>query len=101
MGNRLADLEIPPPAEQTPKRLGAFQRGEIEKCWPVRNKLTYIGGLLERLTVERYGVWTSLTETVRTGMPQNDRSMVTISRPSMPTRGRPPQAVRAAVVLRV
>ena len=34
---RLGDLgqEIPPPDRQTPQALGAFQRAEIEKWWPI------------------------------------------------------------------
>ena len=41
-----------------------------------RTKPTYIGGLLERLSVEQYGIWSALTAAVRTGMPQNDKTMV-------------------------
>ena len=34
---RLAQLgqEIPPPEQQTPQALGAYQRAEIEKWWPI------------------------------------------------------------------
>jgi tripartite-type tricarboxylate transporter receptor subunit TctC len=34
---RLADLgqDIPPPAQQTPEALAAFQKAEIEKWWPI------------------------------------------------------------------
>jgi tripartite-type tricarboxylate transporter receptor subunit TctC len=34
---RLAELgqEIPPPEQQTPQALGAFQKAEIEKWWPI------------------------------------------------------------------
>jgi tripartite-type tricarboxylate transporter receptor subunit TctC len=34
---RLADLgyEIPPREQQTPEALGAFQKAEIEKWWPI------------------------------------------------------------------
>jgi len=34
---RLADLglEIPPPEQQTPQALGAYQKAEIEKWWPI------------------------------------------------------------------
>ena len=41
-----------------------------------RNKPTYIGGLLERLSVEQYGIWSALTAAVRTGKPQSDKTMV-------------------------
>jgi O-methyltransferase domain/Dimerisation domain len=41
-----------------------------------RNKQTYVGGLLERFSAEQYGLWTSLTTAIRTGMPQCNRSMV-------------------------
>jgi hypothetical protein len=27
--------DIPPPDQQTPQALGAFQRAEIEKRWPI------------------------------------------------------------------
>jgi len=34
---RFADQgqEIPPPAQQTPQALGAYQKAEIEKWWPI------------------------------------------------------------------
>jgi hypothetical protein len=41
-----------------------------------RNKPAYIGGLLERLGVEQYGLWDSLTKALQTGLPQSDKSMV-------------------------
>jgi len=40
------------------------------------NKPTYIGGLLESFSAERYGLWASLTAALRSGMPQCNRSMV-------------------------
>src|SRR3954468_16443257 len=41
-----------------------------------RNKPTYVGGLLERFSAEQYGLWTSLTAALSTGMPQCNKSMV-------------------------
>jgi len=37
VGSRFADLgvEVPPPEQQTPEALAAFQRAEIEKWWPI------------------------------------------------------------------
>jgi hypothetical protein len=37
-----------------------------------RNKPSYIGGILEMCSVRLYGFWGSLTEGLRTGMPQNE-----------------------------
>jgi SAM-dependent methyltransferase len=37
-----------------------------------RNKPTYIGGLLEMANARLYGFWGSLTEALRSGMPQNE-----------------------------
>ena len=28
-------FEIPPPEQQTPEALGAYQKAEIEKWWPI------------------------------------------------------------------
>ena len=38
---RLADLgqEIFPPDQQTPEAFGAFQKVEMEKCWPIIKEL--------------------------------------------------------------
>jgi tripartite-type tricarboxylate transporter receptor subunit TctC len=35
--SKLAELgqELPPPEQQTPEALGAYQRAEIEKWWPI------------------------------------------------------------------
>lgn len=41
-----------------------------------RNKPSYIGGLLERFSVEQYGLWDKLTQAIQTGLPQYDQSMV-------------------------
>jgi tripartite-type tricarboxylate transporter receptor subunit TctC len=43
---RLGDLgqEIPPPDRQTPQALGAFQRAEIEKWWPIIKAAGIKGG---------------------------------------------------------
>jgi SAM-dependent methyltransferase len=41
-----------------------------------RNKPTYVGGLLERFSVEQYGLWASLTAAIRTGIPQCNTTMV-------------------------
>jgi hypothetical protein len=41
-----------------------------------RNKPTYVGGLLERFSVEQYGLWASLTAAIRTGIPQCNATMV-------------------------
>jgi precorrin-6B methylase 2 len=41
-----------------------------------RDKPTYIGGILERLNADQYGVWGSLTAAIRTGAPQTGKSMV-------------------------
>jgi hypothetical protein len=41
-----------------------------------RNKPSYIGGLLERFSIEQYGLWDSLTKAIQTGLPQYDQSMV-------------------------
>jgi len=37
VGSRFADLgvEVPPPEQQTPEALAAFQKAEIEKWWPI------------------------------------------------------------------
>jgi tripartite-type tricarboxylate transporter receptor subunit TctC len=37
VSKRLADvgLEIPPREQQTPQALGAYQKAEIEKWWPI------------------------------------------------------------------
>lgn len=37
-----------------------------------RNKLSYIGGMLEMANERLYGFWGSLTEGLRTGLPQNE-----------------------------
>lgn len=37
-----------------------------------RNKLSYVGGLLEMCNERLYGFWGSLTEGLRTGLPQNE-----------------------------
>ncbi len=29
------NLEIPPPEQQTPEALGAYQKAEIQKWWPI------------------------------------------------------------------
>jgi hypothetical protein len=36
-----------------------------------RNKPTYVGGMVERLNVWHFGIWGSLTTTLRTGQPQS------------------------------
>ena len=41
-----------------------------------RNKPTYVGGLLESFSADRYGLWVSLTTGLRSGMPQCNKSMV-------------------------
>jgi hypothetical protein len=38
----------------------------------VRNKLSYIGGILEMANERLYPFWGSLTEGLRTGLPQNE-----------------------------
>jgi hypothetical protein len=37
-----------------------------------RDKLTYVGGLLEMANKRLYGFWGSLTDALRTGLPQNE-----------------------------
>jgi hypothetical protein len=37
-----------------------------------RNKPSYVGGILEMANARLYGFWGSLTEALRTGMPQNE-----------------------------
>jgi hypothetical protein len=41
-----------------------------------RNKSTYVGGLLESFSAHQYGIWASLTTSLRTGMPKCNKSMV-------------------------
>jgi tripartite-type tricarboxylate transporter receptor subunit TctC len=42
---RLADLgvDIPPPDQQTPEALGALQKSEIEKWWPIIKAANILG----------------------------------------------------------
>jgi O-methyltransferase domain/Dimerisation domain len=59
--------------------LGVLEReGELYRNTPeadvflVRNKLGYIGGMLEMANERLYPFWGSLTEGLRTGLPQNE-----------------------------
>ncbi len=59
--------------------LGMLDRdGELYRNTPesdqflVRNKLSYIGGILEMANERLYPFWGSLTEGLRTGLPQNE-----------------------------
>jgi SAM-dependent methyltransferase len=55
---------------------GRYSNSGDADCYLDRNKPTYVGGLLERFSIEQYGLWASLTAAIRTGMPQCNTTMV-------------------------
>jgi len=51
---------------------GAYRNTPETDQFLVRGKLTYLGGMLEMANERLYPFWGSLTEGLRTGMPQNE-----------------------------
>jgi hypothetical protein len=54
------------------RRNGLYVNTPDANLYLDRNKLSYIGGLLEMANTRLYGFWGSLTEGLRTGNPQNE-----------------------------
>lgn len=57
---------------QLERDAGVYRNTEEAEQFLVRGKLTYIGGLLEMANERLYPFWGSLTEGLRTGLPQNE-----------------------------
>ncbi len=57
---------------QLEREAGVYRNTEEAEQFLVRGKLSYIGGLLEMANERLYPFWGSLTEGLRTGLPQNE-----------------------------
>jgi Dimerisation domain len=54
------------------RKAGKYRNTPETDLFLDRNKPTYIGGILEMANERLFGFWNSLTEGLRTGVPQNE-----------------------------
>jgi hypothetical protein len=54
------------------RREGRYANTRATETFLVRNKPSYVGGMLEMANARLYGFWGALTEGLRTGRPQNE-----------------------------